>query len=159
MIRVLQNSIGDVWFDVISRPYSFATPFEGSDYALLLVINDTNISEEEQSNLSDKLVATGCRYAVCTGHECSSWDDSIDYAFIFTDSNFNPPDEKFVMTTWHTDEEIEDVINFFRWGTNFDDFVPSKFLVLFVGESVTLKNRVLPALEQSFSLVANGDKH
>ena len=92
-----------MWFGRINVPDEFVSPFGNREYVVLLVINRTDILYREQKALSEKLVNTGCRYAVCYGYECASWDDSIDYAYIFSDPNLSPPQERFVMTTWHED--------------------------------------------------------
>ena len=141
----------NLWLGEISIPDEFTSPFNSEEYVLLLIINRKDILYREQKDLSDRIVASGCRYAVCFGFECSSWDDSIDYAFIFSDPNLNPPDDRFVMTTWHENESIEDVVEYFRWNTVFDEFVPKRFLVLFVGDDVELKTKLLGALCRMFN--------
>lgn len=150
MKRITQAADYDVWFETIGKPYELVSPFNGDEYVVLLVVNATNITDEEQVRLSDSIVATGCRYAVCTGHECTTWDDSIDYSSILSDPNYDPPDEKFVMTTWHEDESIEDVVEYFRWNTVFDDFVPKNFLILFVGPSQELYDRTMKTIPYLF---------
>jgi hypothetical protein len=123
-------------------PHSFQSPFGGRDYVLLIVICDNSISEGEQEAISRKIIQTGCRYALCFGHGCSSWDDSIDMAYI--EAGGDP--QRFVMTTWHDDEPIEDVVDFWWWNTNFDDFTPTEFLVFFLGSDseieTSLTNRI-----------------
>lgn len=148
----LLNSSGGLklWFGEILDPSDFASPFPGEEYVVLLVVNRRDISSDEQIQLSDKIVQTRCRYAVCFGHECSSWDDSIDMSYIETHSDFTPRDEDFVMTTWHENEEIEDVVEYFRWNTVFDEFVPKNFLTLFFGTSAGLKTRALASLKHFF---------
>lgn len=47
------------------------------------------------------------------------------------------------MTTWHENESIEDLVEYLRFDTVFDEFVPERFLVLFVGEDEVLKGRIL----------------
>lgn len=150
MQQILDNSDESVWFAVLQRPWLFETPFKDEEYVVLLVVNDDSITPDEQEGLSQQFVATGCRYAVCFGHECSTWDDSIDYAYLETDPNFDPPEDRFVMTTWHENEPIEDVVEFFCSNTSFDDFVPKKFLILFLGEAIDLQNHTLKALRISF---------
>ena len=51
-------------------------------------------------------------YMMAWGKDCSSWDDSVDLANL-KDFNFEEiPDEKFVMTTWHNNEPLEEVFWF-----------------------------------------------
>jgi hypothetical protein len=46
------------------------------------------------------------------GLDCSLWDDSVDYANIEKFETDEIPDEQFVMTTWHTDDTLEEVLRF-----------------------------------------------
>jgi hypothetical protein len=122
-----------------SHPHRFRSPFAGDDYALLIVISDATVSEEEQREISREIVKTGCRYALAYGHACSSWDDSIDLADI--EAGENP--HRFIMTTWHDDEPIEDVVDFWWLNTAFEDYVPENFGVFFIGSNPSLERAVI----------------
>ena len=121
-----------------TAPHHYVAPFEGRDYVLLLVISDPNISPAVQRAISQDIVRTGCRYALAFGCTCSTWDDSIDLASIEAEV----PENRFVMTTWHEDEPIEDVVDFWWWNTAFDDFVPGNFGVFHIGSNLGLENRI-----------------
>jgi len=150
MNRIVRTDDCDVWLDRIERLFLFTSPFQGEQFVVMLVVSDTNISDVEQAALSKEFVQQGCRYAVCTGFRCSSWDDSIDLAAISTDPNFNPPDDRFVMTTWHQDDQIPDVVEYFRWNTCFADFVPRHFLILFLGSNATAEEQAVEAVHRFF---------
>ena len=115
-----------VWYRELARPFPFVAPFPGEPYVCILFIQDPGITAAEQAELSDQIVRSGCRYAVCTGHICSSWDDSIDMAYLATEVDFQPRDETFVMTSWHDEEPLEGVIFFGLFNTGFDDYAFSK---------------------------------
>ncbi|WP_199228310.1 MULTISPECIES: hypothetical protein [unclassified Caulobacter] len=51
------------------------------------------------------LARSGCRYALAWGTDCEAWHDAIDDAAFPGD----PPDDDFIMTTWHDDEPLEEV--------------------------------------------------
>lgn len=73
--------------------------------------------EERQSNdwqivVSKWLVDQGCLYMMAWGIDCSSWDDSVDYANLEVFNYGEIPDDSFVMTTWHEDESLADVFFF-----------------------------------------------
>jgi len=114
----------------LRRPYRFEAPIEG-EFVLLLQITDADVTAEEQRRLSEAIVASGCRYALCRGVECSSWDDSIDDAAVAAE--IDGTTRPFLMTTWHEDEPLEDVLEFMLERTAFDDFVPTAFVVAEVG--------------------------
>ncbi|AWW75258.1 hypothetical protein CD351_12545 [Erythrobacter sp. KY5] len=48
------------------------------------------------------------------GHDCSSWDDSVDHALREKFNNQGVPDESFVMTTWHENEPLHEVFFYAR---------------------------------------------
>jgi len=137
----------------LQRPFDFCSPFGDQDFALLLFARDAALSADEQRALSNAFVAQGCRYAVCAGLEPSSWDDSIDEAYLAMTPAGDARDPRFVMTSWHEDEPIEEVAAFFVGCTSFDDFVPARFLVVCLGgnqaDEVALRRTVLAAITDS----------
>ncbi len=122
----------NIEFIHIKRPYSFISPFGGAEFAALIYANDMTITPEEQIALSDELVAAGCRNAVCAGHDCSSWDDSIDIADLKR-NDWQVDDDYYVMTSWHEDESLEDIVFFFLNHTSFADFSIERMVVLVIG--------------------------
>lgn len=146
MKRIAASSDREVWFEQLQRPFRFESPFDGGDFALMLVTNDPTVTAEERSALCDEVIGQGCRYAVCAGHQCSVWHDDIDMTYLATDSNFNPPNERFVMTTWHEHEPLGEVVEFFLLTTSFDSFRPTKFLIVFVGANPAAEEEIRQAL-------------
>jgi hypothetical protein len=140
----------DVWLDLLDRPFKFHSPVPGDDFVVMLIANDITITEGERAALSTDIVRQGCRYAVSIGHRCSTWDDAIDLAFLETDPNFNPPDDRFVMTTWHENDPLEDVMRFFRWNTAFNDFTPKNFIVILLGQNHVIEAEARRVLAQTF---------
>jgi hypothetical protein len=150
MVRLGRTDYWDVWFSRLARPCSLSPPFNGEDFVLMLVVADSEITADERHAVSAELVRQGCRYAVCTGHECSRWDDSIDFAFIETSPDFTPPDERFVMTTWHEKDSIEDVVEFFRLNTTFNDFVTRHYLAIVLGGEAETESKVRLTVTKAF---------
>ncbi|WP_426176852.1 DUF7684 family protein [Massilia sp. TWR1-2-2] len=58
------------------------------------------------------MVSSGCLYMMAWGRECSSWDDSVDWANIDKFGDSPIPDDEFVVTTWHEDEPLKEVFWF-----------------------------------------------
>ena len=78
----------------------------------VVVVIESEVSSDWQYQVSLWLVKSGCLYMSAWGKECSSWDDSVDFANI-EDWNYEDiPDESFVFTTWHEDEELKEVFWF-----------------------------------------------
>jgi hypothetical protein len=134
----------------IERPYIFSSPFKKAPFAALIYIDDDHISDGEQNNLSDQIVASGCRYAVCAGHNSSSWDDSIDMADIKR-NNGEVIDDNLVMTTWHENEPLEDIVFHFLKNTSFGNFVADRLLVLVVGNNESVLDNIRNEIKKQLS--------
>lgn len=152
MFQITKTDEYDLWVSQVCRPFKFSMPFDGQDFALLLVVADRAITDDERDAVSKEIILQGCRYAVCTGHQCSNWNDSIDHAFLGSSPDFSPPAERFVMTTWHEDEPLEDVVHYFRCCTTFDEFIPQHFFVLILGGDAGTVGQVRLAIEKHFGL-------
>ena len=118
---------------------------------LIIFANDRDISDEEQTILSDQIVSAGCRYALCAGHDCSSWDDSIDWSDL-AKNDYVVSDENMMMTTWHEDEATSEVIYFALTYTNFDDHVFKKYLVLMIGKNQKVIEEVKAAISHMWKV-------
>lgn len=137
MENIVDSAAFSAWAMRLTRPFKFASPFGTKDFALLLFVGDEAVTAEEQAVISDAVVACGCRYAVCAGVDCSSWDTAIDLAYIATDPDFSPDDSAFVMTTWHEDESIEEIAEFLVFSATYEGFgdpPPRRYLVACVGD-------------------------
>lgn len=77
-----------------------------------IVLIEQEVSEAWQDQVSDWIVRSGCLYMMAWGQDCSSWDDSVDYATLRKFDFDEVPDGDFVMTTWHTDDTLEEVFDY-----------------------------------------------
>ena len=133
------------YFLHLQRPYRFEAPLE-DEFVLLLEITEASITPEEQRKLSQAIAASGCRYALCRGFGCSSWDDSLDEASVLAEIEGRP--QPFLITTWHEHEPLEDVLEFMLVNTAFDDFVPRAFVVAELGGDGRILAEARAALER-----------
>lgn len=78
----------------------------------IVCIETDDVSELRRSEVSAWLVENGCLYAMAWGPSSSLWDDAIDEANLAAFDYAEIPEDKFVMTTWHPDEELPDVFWF-----------------------------------------------
>lgn len=83
-------------------------------FLALVVIRD-EVTPEWQWAISKWLVAAGCLYMCAWGPGCSSWDDSVDYANLEAFSYGEIPEDRFVMTTWHDGEPLEEALWFAKY--------------------------------------------
>jgi hypothetical protein len=75
----------------------------------MVVIVEVEVSPKWQSLVSDWIVRSGCLYMMAWGVGCSSWDDSVDWANIDKYNDGPIPADGFIVTTWHSDEPLEEV--------------------------------------------------
>lgn len=77
--------------------------------ARMVVVVEEDVSDEWQARVSDWIVRSGCLYMMAWGMNCSSWDDSVDWANIDQFGSESIPEATFVVTTWHDDEPLTEV--------------------------------------------------
>ena len=78
----------------------------------MVVVVEAEVSPEWQAIVSDWIVRSGCLYMMAWGVGCSSWDDSVDFANLEEFKFGEIPENRFIMTTWHSDEPLADVFWF-----------------------------------------------
>ncbi len=80
-------------------------------YKLLLISNDPDITNDQMNQLSDAIASTPVKWVAAWDAKCSLWDDAIDWAVIaaFPDGI---PEEHQILTTWHEDDELSDILNY-----------------------------------------------
>ena len=84
----------------------FGEPFRA------VVAAEVAVSVTWMSAVSEWLVRSGCLYAMAWGPQGTNWDNAIDEANL-EEHNFGEiPEGKFVMTTWHDNEPLEEVFWF-----------------------------------------------
>jgi len=99
-----------------------------------LVVVDMQVSDDRQNEISRWLVQSGCLYMMAWGIECTTWDDSVDWANIKEFDYKEIPDEKCVMTTWHEDEPLSDVFEFALMSAQHPIFDLKNILVLHISD-------------------------
>ena len=92
---------------------SYLAPFKA------VVVLNAEYSSNWQDEVSKWLVTCGCLYMLAWGPACTTWDDSVDYANMFEHVAHAVPVDKFVMTTWHKDESLEEVFWYAQFNANF----------------------------------------
>lgn len=76
--------------------------------------------------------------------DCEIWHDAVD------EEN---PDEPMVMTTWHTEESINQVARFFVLDTWFEDCRrPRNYLILLIGSDPTVGDKLQRAVARLLPL-------
>jgi hypothetical protein len=100
-------------------------------FACLLYSNQENVTTDEMIAVANWLLASGCRYAVCAGTNCSQWHDAI----VTADIDRDPTGQSLVITSWRETESIKDIVRFWLNAIDIDDVAFENYLALFIGAS------------------------
>jgi len=77
-----------------------------------VIIADQVVGDAWLNRVAEWIVAIGCLYVVAWGVECEKWHDAVDWAILDVFEFGDIPDDRFVMTTWHSDEPISEAFWF-----------------------------------------------
>lgn len=103
-------------------------------YKAIIIIED-HVDAGWQRTVSEWLVRTGCLYMMAWGIEASSWDDSVDEANIDQFKFRDIPEERFVMTTWHEDETLQEMMEYAKYTAAHTVIEIEGLLMLHIGRS------------------------
>ena len=98
-------------YQFVTPDAPISVPAHLGRYKCLLLI-ERSVAETLRNEVGLMLVDTGCAYAMAWGLDCSLWEDSIDWANIEQFKDCRIPDDRFVITTSHDTETIQDVLWF-----------------------------------------------
>lgn len=82
--------------DLMSAPYR------------TVIIADQAVSDDWLNRIAQWIVAIGSLYVVAWGVDCEKWHDGVDWAVLEVFDFGEIPDDRFVMTTWHSNEPISE---------------------------------------------------
>ncbi len=149
MSPVIEIADKKAWLLTIKEPSDFRLPFQQKPYPCLIWANEET-SSDFKVELVSKLIEMDCRYIVAAGKECGQWHDAGDVASLESDESYAPPDERFVMTSWHQDETPDEVAFFFALNTSFNDHYFQDFLIVLVGQNRQVESALLDAMRKFF---------
>lgn len=66
------------------------------------------------------------------GLDCSKWDDSVDLANLKMFDFQDPPDDDFVMTTWHENEPLQEAFWFSEYGAMHPSLTLEKIYIVHI---------------------------
>ncbi|MGC1497549.1 MAG: hypothetical protein WA790_17230 [Sulfitobacter sp.] len=109
-----------------------AIPPEFSRFKCLILI-ERDVNDSYRNDVSDTLVKNGCLYMMAWGLDCSLWDDSVDWAFLALYEYGAYPEDQFVMTTWHENDTLQEMLEFAKVCSDHSDVDLQDILVLDFG--------------------------
>jgi len=100
-----------------------------------VLISESEVSPEWQAKVSEWLVRSGCLYMMAWGVNCSSWDDSVDFAHMEAFHFDEIPSDRFVMTTWHENDELKAVFWFCQHSAFHNDVSIEKIVAIHISDA------------------------
>ena len=77
-----------------------------------LIVSEAEVPQNWRNGICEWLLKSGCLYVVAWGVECEVWHDTVDETNLEMFDFGDIPDDRFVMTTWHTDEPLSEALWF-----------------------------------------------
>lgn len=99
-------------FATVSGPKEFSSPIDifGKHCVLFIAMDARPMSINEISNIANWALDQGAVYVSVWGPDCERVHDIIDEVLV--DRSHDATDEDVIMTTWHDDETLEEVLWF-----------------------------------------------
>jgi hypothetical protein len=101
----------------------------------VVVIIEQDVSPEWQAQISKWIVTVGCLFMMAWGKDCASWDYSVDIANLEDHEWGNIPNSRFVMTTWHDSEPLEEVFWFCRFAAHHSEVELPTVMIVHIAET------------------------
>ena len=77
-----------------------------------MIVSEVKVTQEWRNRIAEWLVKGGCLYVVAWGAECEDWHIAADMARLEEFNFGDVPNDKFVMTTSHENEPLEEAFWF-----------------------------------------------
>jgi hypothetical protein len=85
---------------------------EGLRQFKTILVIEADVLETVMWDISRWLVESGCLYALAWGKDCEAWHDALDDAYLEATNYEDVPAEQALISTWHEDEDLEEVFWF-----------------------------------------------
>ncbi|WP_334184471.1 DUF7684 family protein [Novosphingobium sp.] len=99
-LRVLHLSPNHSLPSVEPRPYR------------VVLIAERAVAQVWRDEVASWLVDRGCLYFIAWGVACEDWHDAVDWTVLEAFDFGEIPDDRFVMTTWHSKETLPEALWF-----------------------------------------------
>ena len=121
-------------------PFALRAPF-----GCLLWDDRKTSNRDDRQLLTRTLLSLGCATLACGGTDCEAWHDAADEEL--AEISALDASERFVMTTWHTDETPEQVARYFADQAVIDDRAVRENIVVYLGATGTTLEKLRSAVE------------
>lgn len=102
---------------------------------MAVVVIDGDVHQPWQWDVCRWLVDSGCRAMLAWGTDCGSWAESVEDAALEASNYEDVADEDTIITTFHEDEDIEEVFWFAKHRTRHPAHDLQTVLILHIAEA------------------------
>lgn len=96
------------------RPDTELPELGQSTPSMVILVSEAPCDEMWRWEVARLLAASGCRYLLAWGEDCQAWHDAVDDAVDEATGYEEPSDEQRLISTWHDDEDLDEVFWFAR---------------------------------------------
>jgi hypothetical protein len=131
-----------------SRPLTLPRPFAEQPYVCMLWDAGIGATIEERRIVVEALIDSRCRYVVCGGDDCEVWEEAADWAYVAREFDEAEERDRFIMTTSHTGESLEEVVNFAVQFARYDDIDFENLLFIALGGDEATVRRLVESVRK-----------
>jgi hypothetical protein len=114
-------------------PGSAPPPLGDAGPFMAVLVLDQATPDEWRDRVSAGLVEAGCLFLMAWGVDCEVWHDAVDDAVIAAAGDDEIPDDRFVLTTWHSDETLSETFWFAGYGAWHPTLTLDRLLIIDIG--------------------------
>jgi hypothetical protein len=144
MQLIVDRSGHRFYFQRITEPSGWQNGGITAPFGCMLWDSRLEMLASDHGDLVMKLLAAGCATLVCGGAGAESWHDAADEQVALLTATTTP--DLFVMTTWHTNESMAEVAQYFTLQANVDDRNIRTHLVLLLGSVADIASELVAAV-------------
>jgi hypothetical protein len=111
------------------RPEAALCQVRQAEASRVVLVAEITTSQAYKETIAKELAQGNCLYFMAWGSESEAWHDAVDMANIEQFDFLDIPQERFIMTTWHEDEPLSEVLCFCK-NSAFHALVELKHTVL-----------------------------
>lgn len=111
-----------------------------SDFGLLILQFGETIAPEERLRWVDQIADSHCSVVCAWGSGGTRWDDDVDHAIVT--QNLDRGVDRFVMTTWHDNDSLEEVLTYFLHTASAGETRPERYAILLLGANGEQRHEV-----------------
>lgn len=100
----------------------------------MVVIAEMDVAPAWRALVSSWLVRSGCLCMMAWGERCDLWDDVVDWTLLEEFGFGDIPAERFVMTSWHEGQTLDEVFAYCKQLALFDSVPLAQTVLLHVAK-------------------------